>query len=270
MNKKQTKGKQIMNTPIKIIGISIAAFFLFITSCSSYYTVRSGEKGIVLTWSKATSVADDGIHLKIPFIQTVKKVDIRTQKTKNNADAGTMDMQTASTEVTVNYHLNSQKLINIYSNFGLDIEDKIIMPRIQEVVKAVVAKYSAEDLLKKREFVKSDIENNLKASLAQYDIELEGVAITNFSFSTAFDEAIEAKQIAEQNALKAKNDLDRIKIEAEQKVTVAKAEAEAIKIQTEAIQANGGESYVRLKAIEKWNGILPTYTGNTVPFIKVQ
>jgi regulator of protease activity HflC (stomatin/prohibitin superfamily) len=134
----------------------------------------------------------------------------------------------------------------------------------------VVAKYSAEDLLKKREFVKSDIENNLKASLAQYDIELEGVAITNFSFSTAFDEAIEAKQIAEQNALKAKNDLDRIKIEAEQKVTVAKAEAEAIKIQTEAIQANGGESYVRLKAIEKWNGILPTYTGNTVPFIKVQ
>ena len=253
----------------KILG-GIIGIFAIITLFCSFYTIDSGERGIVLTWGKATSVSNDGIHLKIPFAQSITKVDIRTMKTKNNADAGTMDMQTASTEVTVNYHLNSQKLIKIYSNFGLDIEDKIIMPRIQEVVKAVVAKYSAEDLLKKREFVKSDIENNLKASLAQYDIELEGVAITNFSFSTAFDEAIEAKQIAEQNALKAKNDLDRIKIEAEQKVTVAKAEAEAIKIQTEAIQANGSESYVRLKAIEKWNGILPTYTGNTVPFIKVQ
>jgi regulator of protease activity HflC (stomatin/prohibitin superfamily) len=266
MNKETTMHNTIIG---KILG-GIIGIFAIITLFCSFYTIDSGERGIVLTWGKATSVSNDGIHLKIPFAQSITKVDIRTMKTKNNADAGTMDMQTASTEVTVNYHLDQTKLIKIYSNYGLDIEDKIIMPRIQETVKAVVANYSAENLLKKREYVKSDIETNLKNALAQYDIILEGVAITNFAFSEAFDDAIEAKQIAEQNALKSHNDLDRIKIEAEQKVTIAKAEAEAIKIQTEAIQANGGESYVRLKAIDKWNGVLPTYTGTSMPFIKVQ
>lgn len=126
-------------------------------------------------------------------------------------------------------------------------------------------------MLTQREAVKTDIFTALKNSLAKYSIVVEDIQITNFSFSPAFDKAIESKQTAEQEALKAKNDLDRIRIEAEQKLTMAQAEAKAIQIQSEAVKAQGGEGYVQLKAIEKWNGQLPQYTGSSsIPFIQLK
>jgi regulator of protease activity HflC (stomatin/prohibitin superfamily) len=149
------------------------------------------------------------------------------------------------------------------------VESKVIDPRIQEVVKAVVARYSAEELLAKREEVKQEVELALRNQLASYNIVVEAIQITNFQFSASFDHAIEAKQTAEQNALKAKNDLERIKIEADQKIAMAKAEAETIRIQADAIRAQGGAEYVQLKAIEKWNGQLPQVSGANTPFISL-
>jgi regulator of protease activity HflC (stomatin/prohibitin superfamily) len=145
----------------------------------------------------------------------------------------------------------------------------VIAPRIQEIVKAVIARFSAEELLVRRDVVKSEIANGLRQSLTQYNVVVEDIQITNFSFSQAFDEAIEAKQTAEQNALKAKNDLERIRVEAEQKIAMAQAEAEAIRIQAQAIKEQGGEAYVRMKAIEKWNGVLPQVSGGATPFINL-
>jgi regulator of protease activity HflC (stomatin/prohibitin superfamily) len=171
----------------------------------------------------------------------------------------------------LNYHLNENKLSEIYSTIGTDVENKIIAPRIQEVVKAVVAKYSAEQLLSMREAVKNEIAAALRRSISEYNVVVEDIQITNFHFSQSFNAAIEAKQTAEQQAMKARNDLERVKVEAEQKVAMAEAEAEQIRIQAEAIQKQGGKEYVQLKAIEKWDGKLPAYMGGNapMPFIDV-
>lgn len=249
-------------------------FFLFVflpLVYGSIYTIDSGERGIVLTNGSVSSVEADGLHFKTPIFQKVVKVDVRTRKAHAPADAASSDMQRVSAEVALNYHLDETKLEQIYTKSGMGVESNLIDPRIQEVVKAVVAKYKAEFLLSQREVVKGEIESALKTSLAPYNIIVEAIQITNFKFSEQYDAAVEAKQTAEQNAQKAKNDLERIKIEAEQKIATAQAEAEAIRIQSQAIQAQGGAGYVQLKAIEKWNGALPTYTGNgPIPFIDVK
>ncbi|MCB9495916.1 MAG: prohibitin family protein [Fibrobacteria bacterium] len=254
----------------KLIGLAFAAVVGFSFLRGAVYTVDSGERGIVLTWGAITSIVDDGLHLKVPFMQVVRIVDVRTRKAHAPAQAASSDMQRVQTEVALNYHLDPEKLHEIYTKTGLVVEGSLIDPRIQEVVKAVVAKYQADKLLMQREQVKAEIESLLKTSLVPYHVIVEAVQITNFKFSEQYDAAIEAKQTAEQNAQKAKNDLERIKVEAEQKIATAQAEAEAIRIQSEAIKAQGGAGYVQLKAIEKWNGQLPTYTGSgPLPFLQV-
>ncbi len=255
---------------LRPIAIGAAVVVAILVLWSSFYTVTSGERAIVLRFGQVQSVEGDGLHFKLPMIETIKLVDVRTQKAESPANAGTRDLQSVETHVALNYHLNGDSLQDTYTRIGLDVESKIIDPRIQEVVKAVVARFSAEELLTKRDDVKTEIASGLRTSLAQYNIALEDIQITNFSFSRAFDSAIEAKQTAEQNALKAKNDLDRIKVEAQQKVAMAEAEAEAIKIQAQAIKEQGGAEYVQLKAIEKWNGVLPQVSGPTTPFINLE
>lgn len=250
---------------------AVIGIFIFSALMGSWYTVDAGERGIVLQWGSVTNVVDDGLHFKLPFIQSVKVVDVRTRKAHAPAQAASSDLQRVETEVALNYHLDPSKLESIYTKTGLDVESSLIDPRIQEVVKAVTAKYQADKLVGHRDIVKAEIESQLKTSLAPYNVLVEAVQITNFKFSEQYNAAIEAKQTAEQNAQKAKNDLDRIKVEAEQKIATAKAEAEAIRIQSEAIKAQGGEGYVQLKAIEKWNGALPTYQGgNTMPFLQLK
>jgi len=240
----------------------------------SFYTVKAGEKAIVFTWGEITSVSTEGLHFKIPVMQTIAKIDIRTQKAEAPAAAASKNMQTVSTVLTLNYSLDQNKLKELYSTVGLEVENKIIAARIQETVKAVVARYTAEELLTMREQVKNDISESLTRQLLEYHIIVGagGVQITNFDFSRAFNEAIEDKQIAEQKALTAKNNLERVKVEVEQKIEQARGEAEAIRIQADAIRAQGGKEYVNLKGIEKWDGKLPVYTGGSgpVPFLEVK
>ena len=238
----------------------------------SWYTVSSGEKAIIKTWGAVSDVKGDGLHFKTPFAQSVEKVDVRTKKAHSPSEAGSKDMQRITTEVSLNYHLDENKLKEIYTRTGIEVEDKIIDPRIQEDVKAVVARYSADQLLAQREIIKGEIEKSLKTSLKSYDIVVEAIQITNFKFSEAYNNAIEAKQISEQSSLKAKNDLLRITVESEQTVVKAKADAEAIRIQAEAIKQNGGKEFVAKLAVDKWDGALPTYMGGNapIPFLDIK
>jgi regulator of protease activity HflC (stomatin/prohibitin superfamily) len=149
-------------------------------------------------------------------------------------------------------------------------KERIIDPAVQEVVKAVTAKYTAVELITQREKVRTEIKDLLRQRLVGYNIGVDDFSIINFKFSQQFTQAIESKQTAEQFALKAQRDLERIKIEAEQKVTQAKAEAEALRLQ----KANITQELVSLrqieasmKAIEKWDGHLPKVTGGAIPFI---
>ncbi len=254
---------------LKLIALGILALFVISTLWGSFYTVTSGERALVLRFGQVKDVVADGLHFKMPMIESVRVVDVRTQKAASPANAGTRDLQSVTTEVSVNYHLDGDTLADTYTRVGLDVEGKIIDPRIQEIVKSVVARFSAEELLTKREDVKNEISTGLRNSLATYNIKVEDIQITNFSFSHSFDAAIEAKQTAEQNALKAKNDLERIKVEAQQKIAMAEAEARTIQIQAQAIKEQGGAEYVQLKAIEKWNGELPQVSSGAVPFINL-
>lgn len=256
---------------LKYVGYAFLALFLLITFFKSFYTVQAGHRGIEITYGRVTGVAGDGFHLKMPYVTSVKMADIRVQKSDASCVAGSKDLQRVSTTVSLNYVLDPNKIQEIYTTTGLNVSDLIIEPRIQEIVKAVTAKYSAEELVTRRDMVKNDITLMLKEENVKYHVLIAEVQITDFRFSESFDASIEAKQQAEQAALKAKNDLDRIRVEAEQKIAMANAEAEAIRIQANAIRAQGGKEYVALKAIEQWNGKLPEYMGGNgpVPFLDV-
>jgi len=197
-------------------------------------------------------------------------MSVQTQKYSTKADAASKDLQVVSTEVTLNYRLDESEVNSIYQTLGLSYEDKVIQPSIQEVVKASTAKYTAEELITKRELVKRDIEDALILRLSSFKgIMPQMMSITDFDFSAEFNSAIEAKVTAEQNALKAENDLVRIKVEAAQRIAQATAEAQAIKIQSEALMAN--PQYVNLVYIQKWDGHLPTtmLAGDVIPLINL-
>ncbi len=258
--------------------VSMLVLIAIVVLFGSFYTVNSGQRAIVLTNGRVTSVQGDGLHFKTPLIQKVIKVDIRTLQAHAQASAGTNDLQSIHTEVSANYHLLPDQVGVIYSKFGLDVEDRIIDPRIQEVVKAVVAHYTAEQLLKQRDIVRGQIREDLSKMLTEYSILLEDIQITDFKFSKAFDEAIEAKQTAEQRALTAKNDLLRIQIEAQQAVAtaegkaksnlaIAEADAKAISLKGDALRNNPGVA--ELNAIDKWDGALPQVSGGNTPFINL-
>jgi regulator of protease activity HflC (stomatin/prohibitin superfamily) len=249
----------------------IAFIFSIILIFSSVYTVKEGYRGVVLQYNKLHSVAEPGLGFKVPFIQKVIETDVRTLSADSTAMTGTSDQQNVSVSINVNYHLNPNAIGKIYSDVGLANIERIVDKRIEEDSKAVIAKYKAEDLLKQREFVKAQIVKSLSGSLSQYFLVLEDVQITKFQFSDKYMEAVENKQIAEQEALTAVNKTRTVKEQATQAIEKAKGEAEAIRIQAEAIKQNGGKEYLELQAINNWDGKLPvTMAGNgTVPFINV-
>ncbi len=228
---------------------------------SSFYTINSGEKAVILRWGAVNSVAGEGLHFKIPVIDQVKKFSTRIQKFETtDATAGSKDLQVVHTNLTVNYKIDGDNLKWIYTNLRDDFTSSIIDPRVNDIFKAVTAKYNAEELITKRESVKFNIEDLIKKDLKKYSIIVDSISITNFKFSPEFDNAIEAKQVAEQEALTAKNQLARIKVEAEQKIASAQAEAESLRIQKQEITPD----LIKLRAIEvqnkwveKWDGKVP-------------
>lgn len=261
------------NPPIKKIVIGAVSFLLLVIIIStSFGTIGAGQRGIKTRFGKVVGILDTGLYMKNPLTTQVKKVDVQTQKEQAEATAASSDLQTVNTKVAVNYNLDVNKLQDLYTKIGLEYKSKIIDPAIQEEVKAVTAKYTAEQLITKRQEVTDAIKLGLTTRLAENDIQVTGVSIVNFDFSGAFNEAIERKVTAEQNALAAKNKLDQVKFEADQTIETAKAQAESIKIQAQAINSQGGADYVQLQAIKQWDGHLPTQMvpGSTVPFINLK
>jgi regulator of protease activity HflC (stomatin/prohibitin superfamily) len=253
-----------------IIG-AILVSFLFL---HPWVQIGAGERGVVLNFGAVQdNVLGEGLHFRIPMMQKVVPADVKVQKSLTSAAASSSDLQEVSSEVALNYHVIPAKANIVYQSIGIEFKERIIDPAVQEVVKAVTAKYTAEELITKRPAVSEAMRATLAERLIAHNIAVDAFSIVGFSFSKIFMEAIESKQTAEQLALKSKRDLDRIKIEAEQKITTAKAEAESLRIQRANISADLIELRkveANLKAIEKWNGILPQVTGGgAVPFIGV-
>lgn len=256
----------------KIFLHCVVFIFILIVIFSSFSIIKAGKRGVILNFGAVSDkIMTEGFNFKVPFYQSVHKLDVKTQKEEVTATAASKDLQTVSTQIALNFHLSATEVNRLWQTVGSEYKTRIIDPAIQEAIKASTAKYTAEELITKRSEVKETAKMLLSERLAKEFIIVDELSIVNFDFSNSFNSAIEAKVTAEQNALAAKNKLEQVKFEAEQRITQAKGEAEAIRIQAQAIQNQGGAEYVNLKAIEKWNGNLPQYMmGNSVPFINIK
>ena len=249
-----------------------AFLLLVVIACfNCWFVVEPWYNGFTVTlWRVNQTVYTDWLHFKVPFITKAVKYNIQTQKAEWVADASSKDLQSVWATIVVNYKFREDDVIKLYKNVGKEekVQEKVLEPAIQEVFKAVVAKYSAEQLITERSEVSKDIEETLNKRLEAYWIQIQLFNIVNFEFSKAFNDAIEAKVTAEQEALAEKNKLEKVKYESDQKVVAAEAQAKAIEIQAKAIQSQGGEEYVKLKWIERWDGKLPvTIAGQDTSFI---
>lgn len=265
----------------KIVVLSMVGIIFIIGLFSTLYIVGAGERGIVLTWGNPSMDAKGpGLHVKIPFAQTVQKMDVQTQKYEAEASAASSDLQIVSTKIAVNYHLTPESVPALYRDIGKSYREKVIQPAVQEVVKACTAKSTAEQLITQRETVKECIDAALKFRLLDKGINMETTSITNFDFSAQFNSAIESKVTAEQEALTQKNKLAQREYEAQQAVAIAKgqadatilnAEAEAKKVQLIQAQLQSSPQYVELIKAQQWSGNLPTVmmTTGVTPFIDI-
>lgn len=257
--------------PHALWGLGVFTFTLF-GILPAIGQIPAGHRGVVLYLGKVTGqVTDEGPFVVMPFVNSVERMDCQTYAEKWECAGATRDLQDVGTEVTLNYHTNPERVADVYQKLRRDYVQRVIVPALREGTKIATAQYDAEQLIQARPKVKAEIEQYVTATLARYGLVVDGIAITNFAFNPEFNKAIEAKQVAVQNALKARNDLEKVKMEAEQTITTAKAEAEAIRIKTAAITSQGGRDYVALKAIEKWDGSVPHYngTGSFVPFLQL-
>ncbi|GIP53502.1 MULTISPECIES: prohibitin family protein [Paenibacillus] len=252
----------------------LIGLLVIIVGASSFAQVEYGHVGLYKTFGKLNSnILSPGIHLKVPFVQSVIQVNTQVTKAETDTSASSKDLQPVSTHVAVNYSVNKESAYNLMNNIGGNFDAIIINPAVQEIVKEVTARYQAEDLIAKRDVVAGEISEHLTNRLAKYDLIVNEINIVNFKFSDAFNQSIEAKQVAQQQALKASNDLKRIEIEAKQKIAQAQAEAESLKLKKqevtpELVQLKQIE--VQEKALEKWDGRLPSVTGGATPFIDIQ
>ena len=251
---------------IPIVGIVLGVAF------ASFTIISAGHQGVQVTLGQVNMVTlNEGFHFINP-VSTVNEVSVRVTKAElQQASAGTKDLQVVHTNIVVNYRLDGSKVAHVYKEFGLELEDKILMPAVNEAFKATTAHYNSEELVTKRDEVSHAIHQALQTKVGKYGLLVSEISLVNFGFSADYQAAIERKVIATQQKLKAEQDLSRIVIEADQRIAKAKGEAEAIRIQAQAIQSQGGKDYVQLQAIARWDGKLPNYMmGNAVPMINIK
>jgi len=235
--------------------------------------VPASTVGVMKTFGEVdrSGVLNEGIHLVSPVTSVVKvPVSVQTSVIKN-ASAASKDLQTVTATLTVNYQIMPNEAVAVFvRNPDLNYESQFIIPAVHESLKSVIAQYTATDIIVKRQEVSEKLTELLREKLQHYHLNVQDINIANFDFSEVFNSAIEQKMKSSQEAEKAKYDLERIQTEAKQKVVAAEAEAKAIHIKTEAMQ-RGGRDYIKLEAINKWDGKLPYFAGGngTVPMLSI-
>jgi regulator of protease activity HflC (stomatin/prohibitin superfamily) len=213
-------------------------------------------------------IKGEGFYWKWPIIASVHSMDVRQQKEQIETEAASKDLQVVHTVLALNLSLRKEKCAEVYQGIGDDYLIKVVAPAMQEGSKAVCAQYTAEELISKRETVRDHMFTLIKEKVTPLGIQVDAFNIINFNFSQSFNHAIEAKVTTEQNALAAKNLLAQKEYEAQQVVATAKGKAEAMSIESKALAEN--PQVLSLRALEKWNGVLPTVTGGAIPFIDVK
>ena len=255
---------------MKVWILAIAAVLLIaIVGFGAVTVVPAGNSGVVVTLGKVNDRAlDSGLHFKVPFVQTVVMMNNKIQKCEVASNSVSKDLQTVSSAVAVNFHITSDSASEIYRTIGEQYQDTVLQPAIQEAVKSISAQYTAEELITKRTAVGDEIASALTEKVSDYGIIIDKFNIVNFEFSEEFNAAIEQKQVAEQNYLKAQTEKEQqimeaeadakkqiIEAEAEAEAKLKKAEAEAEA--NEKINASLNGNILTYQQIQKWDGAYP-------------
>ncbi|HPD60528.1 MAG TPA: prohibitin family protein [Thermodesulfobacteriota bacterium] len=247
-----------------IYGIIAFVVIVIIIRQLPFGTVGAGERGVLLRWDAVTGkIYDEGLFFRIPVMEKVIKMDIKIQKDQVEAAASSKDLQQISSVIALNFHINPDSVAKVYQEVGVNFKERIIDPIVQESMKAVIAKFTAEQLITQRETVRDQIKTLLYEKLKPHGIVIDEFNMVDFNFSKVFNDAIEAKVTAEQQALTAKNKLEQIKFEAEQRIAEAKGKAEALRLESQAIRDN--PQVIQLRLLEKWDGHYPQYVGGGMP-----
>jgi regulator of protease activity HflC (stomatin/prohibitin superfamily) len=253
--------KYVLRALLIIVGIII------LVNC--FRVVRPGYRGILITLgSVSDNVLSEGLHFKLPFVQQIVPMLVKIAKEETPADAVSKDLQDIKTTIAINYHIVPSKVNVVYKQYARspkEAEEIIIGPKVQEIVKAVVSQYNTLELISQRELVRTKIQTELAHIILKYNIVLDELSVVNFAFSTGFQQSIERKQIAEQDAITAQKKLEQIKFEAEQLVAQAKGEAESNRLK----QITLTSMLIEWEKVKKWNGVLPQVTGNGGSFINM-
>lgn len=265
----------------KVILTVLAVVLILVIAASTVTIVQPGHTGVIVTLGRVDdTVWQEGLHFKLPFIQNVVMIDNRITKLEVDTEAFSSDLQTVETRLAINYRVDTSKSYSIYKNIGGDYENVLVVPAVNEVLKAIVARYSAEESVTNRTLISTGLVEGLNAKLNDIGLYVTDVNIINFEFSEAYITAIEEKQVAQQELLKAET-------EKQTKITNAEAEAEAIKVRAEAeaealkitadaeAEANATiadsltELLIKYQKIDKWDGRLPTVSGGAGTFLDV-
>jgi regulator of protease activity HflC (stomatin/prohibitin superfamily) len=277
---------------IRIAIVVIISAFLVLTGVLGIRTVPSGYIGVSTQFGQITGTTGEGIHwVNIWFGQDIVNIDLQIHKAElANMSCGTNDMQEVTTTVAINYRIESGFAEDIYRTLRTDWESRVIINNMQESLKGSISTFKAEELLQKRDAVKVLFLDTLRSRIKDYHITVVDVQLENFAFSTKFNEAIENKVTAEQQAITEKNNLEIVRYQQEQEIlkqqaqanmtrieadayayaTLAKANADAEALQLIAQKLNVSPEYLQYLYLQQWDGKLPTYYGSgIIPFFQL-
>ncbi|WP_430684677.1 prohibitin family protein [Leptolyngbya sp. AN02str] len=241
--------------------MSVLSTLLALVFLSSFFViVNAGERGVLMRFGQVQNqILDEGIHVIVPLVHTVKKLSVRVQGQQISAEASSRDLQDVYSDVALNWHIVPAEAHVLYQQIGdeLTVVNHIINPAVEEVLKAVMAEFTAEEIITKRGEVKAKVDDQLTSRLRTYHITVDDISLVHVHFSNRFSDAVEAKQVAEQEAKRAEFVAKKALREAEARVNWAKGEAEAQRLLQESLTPE----LLQRQTIERWNGELPIIVG---------
>lgn len=245
---------------VKYVLLTLIVIFLIITFFNSFKTIPTGFVGVKTRFGQVQdTMLNEGLNLKVPFIEKIVLMDCRTQKTEYTMEASSKDLQKISNfKIAINYSITNDTANKLYRSVGVDYKTIIVEPAIQEAMKATIANYTAEELITKRNEVSEFALNKLSPKLQENGITLTSLNILDLSFSEEFDKAVENKQIVEQQTQQAQYELEKARVENQKKIENAQADAEVMAAQNAQITDN----YLRLKEIENQKAMIDKWSGN--------
>lgn len=284
--------KHLQINPFSVAKVAVPVLFGLSVVMGAWYTIDQGERGVLLRFGKMVSIEEPGLHLKIPYIDSIHKMTVRTVKWTLPTAVYSKDIQGAEVTISTNFHLNPSSVGTMYATAGTNYVEKIILPQLLAVSKDVFGKYNAVSIIQAREELAAQILKDLAVKFDRTGIVIESVQLENIDFSDSYEKSVEERMKAEVEVQKVKQNLEREKLnadmlrakaqgEADAKLAkaqaeaksielVGRAEAEAIRAKSDAMKAN--PDYVRMLQAEKWDGRLPQsiVPSSSVPILRLQ